>query len=463
MIDGPVGRRFVLLTVVAALLLRVFASMLTGVPDERAVDALWQAERLAAGDATPLWGGGAPGDIAGVRPAAPLWPAAIAPLVLLGFDAFRSAQLLAAILGAVAIPLCVRLARPVASGVGERPIALLWIVAPLAVRDGAAAGSAPLFQLLVALALVALALVAASSARAARHRALPLLGVAACVALATLTRAEGVALVLVAPLAAGGGVRWRTGFAALAGVGTAVAALALGRLAGGLPALDPGLLPAPMGGRADPFAFAGVGRALLTAPLTFLAECHVLGALAVLGIVAGRRERSSSWSLVGLGCALVLVAGGRGSFVAWLPCLAPLAARGVAAIDPRGRLPILLVAGLASLLLSLRLQPSDWIGERTVGAYLARRLAPGEHVTGDVRRALYAAGEPPPPPRPLRVDELVDAARDPRCAYVVLDGQRALATPVAAALAGTFRVHGMPDDVRREAAERRLVVLERQR
>lgn len=442
MTETTVSRTAIVKLVAAAFVLRVFVGILTPIPAEDAANYLWMAQRFAAG---------ATGDaLSEVFP--PGLPLLLAPIVATGVDPFRGAQWVAALLAALALWPCVRIAETV-----DRRFALatglLLACVPLSVRFVGQLYTEPVFALFAAWSLRA--------CLAQRHF---LAGVAA--AAAFWLRPEALAL----PFASLWLGRAR-GLATLPPFAIGVLGLALWRSSSGqpfdvLPKLE---FNALRGDAAVDDTGLHVGTLfdnLLALPGAWLEAFWVVGLLGVWGAWRMRREpRARAFGAV-LAIVLIAILGfltRRRFLVAWVPVLALFVPTAFAAMRERARFPVLFVGGLLAVLGCLKLEPPDRYDEAVVGEWLAGMLAPGETVAGDMTRIIWYAGSRPLPPRHFGVDELVERAREPGVRFVALARRRAGREQVAELLASEFSETGLPERERRAVERRGILLLERRR
>lgn len=440
MIDRELDRRILLWFLGVGFGLRAFVAALTPVPAEDAANYLWMAEQFAAGDSAAA--------LSEVFP--PLLPLLVAPFVALGIDPFRAGQFVTAVCGALALWPALRAVEAVRPGRGV-PAGVMLVFAPLAVRFGAQVYTEPVFHLFAGFSLWAML----------RGRFLAA-GIAAGAAF--WLRPEAIVL----------GVAFlfadrRRGALGLVPLGAAVVGLAAWRDACGqgfelLPKLA---FNAARGDGAWTEDGLEIGRFLqhVTAiPGIWLEAFQLFGVVALCGMWVARRDCKlrPHFAILALGVvAICLFLPRRRFLVSWIFVLAPFAVAALDALPRRGRFPVLLLVLLTSLLSSLKLEPTDRIGERQVGVYLRTHLRPGERVEGDMTRVIWFAGSRPLPPRHFTVEELVARAREPGVRFVVLGSRRENALPVREALADEFGSFAMPEVERRAAEQRGILVLER--
>lgn len=261
-------------------------------------------------------------------------------------------------------------------------------------------------------------------------------------ALAYLTRPEGAALMVLAPL-----WLWR---------GRRDGALAMEAILGAAPIA--GLLPLGYAIWGDGFTLTpkawfnwsvGAGDAAAGGAAHVLAELadlpgvafEELGFVVLPLVVAGlimRRPRGwqdPAWLLVVpfvLQCAVVPLLQSHHRFLAGfgvllLPFAGVAAAVAWSALARRGPrwlpwlLPVALIVADARVVLP---RNADREIERELGRHLGILLRPDETVASDMPRLVWFAGRRPPPPRRIGAEELLRAAADPRCGAVVWVAER---------------------------------------
>ncbi len=419
---------------------RVAVALLTPVPAEDAANYLWMAERFAALDAASA--------LSEVFP--PGLPLLMAPLVALGVDPFRGGQLVLAVVAALGLWPCVRIAEHVEPRTARATGWLLALV-PLAVRFVGQVYTEPVFATLAAWALL--------FALRGRHL---VSGIAA--AAAFWMRPEALALPA-ANLVLG---RAR-GAVALVPLALGVFGLAAWRSAEGqpfelLPKLGFNAARGDAGLGLDGIAWGTVAENLLALPGAWLEAFWGVGLLAIAGAWASRRGRNTrAFALVfGIAAlAIVLFLVRRRFLVAWVPVLALFVPVGLAGLRERTRYVAQLVVVLTSIFGCLRIEPHDRHGERVVGEWLRSMLKDGESVAGDMTRVIWFSGGRPLSPRHFSPEELADAARRPGVRFVVFAGRRAGRRELAESLAPDFTPTGMPSRESRAAEQRGMIVLER--
>ncbi len=419
---------------------RVGVAARTPVPAEDGANYLWMAEQLARGAPCAT--------LDAVFPPLNSMVCAVGVALLPWLEPFRAAQLVLAVVGALAAVPLARLVERVAPG-GGWAAAWLMVTAPLPIRCAAEIYSEPAYLLCASMALHAWVRGASGAAGAwlgaaswARPEALVLAG----------------ALALAAPRKA-----WRM----LWPVAVAAAVLSAARaLCGHGPDPMPkagfvwertiGVAP----GIGD--MVAAFGRHALQMPWLWVEAFAISGVLAVLGVWRGAlAHRRAFLAAAVLGCALICAFLPRRRFlVTWLPVVLPLAVAGLGALPARCRSFVLAAAVLLNVALSVRVIDADRVAERRVGAWLATQCAPGERITGDMTRVLYFAGERPLPPKPFTAEQLADRAHAVRARFVVL-GARRPTTPEARRLLGDYRPLRLPPELAELAHRRGILTLHR--
>lgn len=440
MIERVLDRRVIGGVVAVGAMLRAFVAMLTPLPAEDAANYLWMAQQFAAGEVAAA--------LSEVFP--PLPGLLVAPFVAVGIDAFRAGQLVMVLCGALALWPAMRMCDRLAPGRGLAAGVMLAF-APLAVRVGAQVYSEPVFHLFVALAMWAMVRgrmfaggVAAGVACWARPE-----GMLLAAAFVVADRRRGWLGVL--PIAG-----------AVVGLGAWRAAVGLGfeplrKLAFNTARGDAALTESGL----DVWQFA---EHLVALPGSWLEAFQVFGVLALAGVWVARRDRRLWPFLVVVVLGVIAIAAflpRRRFLVSWIVLLAPFAVAALGALPERARWPTLFVIALTGLLSSLRLEPTDRIGERQIGDYLAARVGEGERVAGDMTRVIWFAGSRPLPPRHFTAEELIARARAADVRFVVLGTRRDTTEPVRTALEPDFRRHILPEQERRAAEHRGILVLER--
>ncbi|MCA8941124.1 MAG: hypothetical protein KDB80_01075, partial [Planctomycetes bacterium] len=400
-------RRTWLWMIGVAFLWRAFVSLLTPVPAEDGVNYLWMAQRFAENDVAAA--------LSEVFP--PLWSLAIAPFVALGIDPFRAGQFVAAVCGALTLVPVVRVTA-ILCPAAVRAAAWFVIFAPLPTRLGAEVYTEPMFHLVAGLA----------TWNAMRGRPVE---AGMWSGFATWVRPEGILVAVAFAI-----VERRAALRLLLSAAIPVLALGLWRQravgefivfpkasfnADRLWDEVPGLLD---------FTWHWLGNAV-EIPWLWCEAFAVVGVLAVLGMFRGRSRGSRPLTIM-IALGIVLICGflpRRRFLVSWFVAVVPLAAMALRSLG-RPRDAVFILAMLANILLSLRIQEPNRIAERRVGEYLGEQLAPGDLVAGDMTRVLWFAGRRPLPPKHFTADELIERARLPRVRFVVLGARREVTAEV---------------------------------
>ena len=391
---------------------RLLMSFFTAVPTRDGVNYLWMAERLAEGRAHLA--------LSEVFP--PGLPLLLAPFVWLpldsvGLDAFRTAQVVQAVIGVASIVVIMRLTESY-FGCGASCAGCMLMFATRHVQLGAEVSTEPLFALLAGLAAL----------DALRDR---YLRSGLWSGLAFWVRPEGPILALAVFL-----TRFRRG-GVLALVPALAAFCALGVLRWwvDLP-FWPEAKWALHEARLFPDGASFVARLthyvgnLVFLPVRWLEAFGIPGLLAVYAVLPGRREaelQSRALVYTAFGGAFAAIASffARWRFLlGWLPFFAVLAVAGLRRLPRSGHWPLMFLIMFSGIIMSLRsvLVQADRYGERLVATWVGEKLEPGETLVTDLTRVMYFAGRRPLTPRPFSVDEVVEKIRSPNVRFVVLDG-----------------------------------------
>lgn len=183
---------------------------------------------------------------------------------------------------------------------------------------------------------------------------------------------------------------------------------------------------------------------------------------AVLSVLPPRPRRIA---LVWIAAVLVLgwaaaVPSAASVLLTWSPVASVLAGVGLARLPSRLR-ELALVAAVAVDFLGAwqQQEPRAAVAERLLGRHLRDRLGPADVVVADLPRVLYFAGQRPAVPADAAA--LLQAARAPAAAFVVLGTGLARSATATAALAATHARYDVPPALRDLAAVARLQVYAR--
>jgi hypothetical protein len=422
--------------------LRGLVGLLTPVPAEDGVNYLWMAQRFAEGDAAAA--------LSEVFP--PGLPLLLAPFVALGADPFRTAQIVQAFFGALALWPCVRIAQLVAP---SHAMSVGWLLAllPLGVRFCGEIYTEPVFATLVATGLLAFL----------RDR--PLVG-GVFASVAFLFRPEAIALSLAGLVQSG----WR-GLRGVVPLLLVAPLLAWWRSSNGrpfelLPKLD---FNAARGDAAWSFDGLHVDRVfdnVIALPGAMLEAWWGVFLLGIWGVIVGRgdrRIRTATVVLIVATAGVLLFLTRRRFFVGWYPLLAVMVPHAFQAMRTRAHYPLMCASVVVMLLGCLRIDHGYRHGEVVIGTWVGSMLRDGQTVSGDLTRVLWFAGQRPLAPRHFRAEELIQMASAENVRFVVLGERRATTAAVLEGLADRFERTGMPERERRAAELRGIVVLERKR
>lgn len=425
-------RRKLLWIAVAAVVWRWMLAARTPVPSEDGVTYLWMAQRFAAFDfCTP---------VEEVFP--PLLPLLCAVPIWFGLPATLAGPLVCSLCVGLALFPLAALAERLRAGAGL-PAALLCATGSLLARNAAEVFTEQPFLLLTALMFWC----------GATSR----LGWAgACAGLASWLRPEAAALPLCL-FVAHGRMAWRAlpPFAAL------FAVVPLWRGLCGF-----GFHPLPILSfheQRDELADRGnLGSNLVAVPGALIEAYGPMLALAFLAPFRLRLARSLwCWLLIDVAGMVTFVVRKR-FFLSAAVAVVPLCAAGLA------RLPRLLRSVVLAVLCAIGMW-DGWhsvtdvnrFAEREVGEHLAERLGPGQEVAGNLQRVIWFAGRRPPPPRVFSVTELLQQARAPSVAFVVLAERREDFPVLQAALLKDFATYKLPLEIAARARVRGIAVFVR--
>lgn len=440
-LEQPVDGRFLKRLFFGGLLFRLFISSLTPVPSYDGCNYLWMAEKFAVGDASAA--------LSEVFP--PLLPLLIAPVLWLGLDPFRSAQLVCCVAGALSLIAIVR-ATDAVNGSGGRLAGILLLFAHLPVRFAGEVYTEPVFHLFGAMALCC-----------GLQKKWLSLGV--MTGLCFWLRPEGAVLALAFTI-----LHPKQAWRSLVVLTMFVLGLAMWRAA----LVDDFSLVAKFAfnnarlWEQTPGTFDVISlffANLIDLPWLWVEAFGIFGLLALYGLIASRDPRLRVHQLIMiLGIIVICTFLARRRFlITWIFVLPPLALIGYWRLTEASRWPILVVVLLSSILLSMRVTANDRYGERVVGEYLATQLLDREFVTGDMTRSLYFAGQRPLPPRHARSEELIERSWREGARFVILLESKVSNEDVVAELEALFAPAELPYEIGRAAAERGMIILERRK